>query len=55
MVMLMESSQFELPFLKNEALVSKVSVSYLYQNPTQAWAFGIILYQIGYVQIAKGI
>lgn len=36
--MLMESAQFELPFLKNEALVSKVSVSYLYQNPIQAWA-----------------
>lgn len=55
MVMLMESAQFELPFLKNEALVSKVSVSYLYQNPTQAWAFGIILHQIGHVQIAKRI
>ena len=53
--MLMESSQWELAFLKNEALVSKVSISYLYQNPTQTWAFGIILHQIGYVQIAKRI
>ena len=41
MIMLLESSQFELPFLKNEALVWKVSVSYLYQDPIQAWAFGV--------------
>lgn len=51
----MQSPWFELPFLKNEALVWKGSVSYLYQDPIQAWAFGVILYQISYVEIPKRI
>lgn len=43
----------ELPSLKNEALVYKVSVFYLFQSPIQAWVDGVSLHQICSVGIAK--